>query len=135
MKQELKFHHMSIPTDVPRENETYVEAFKVHISGLEGNPYRVDWLRFEPDSPLPEILKTLPHVAYVVDDIEAAIAEAEVIVEPTTPIEGVTVAYIVHDGAPVEFCSSIAPHLKASDSFASPIFNGDYRWEKRIESV
>ena len=103
MKRELKFHHMSIPTAVPRENETYVEAFKVHMSGLEGNPYRVDWLRFEPDSPLPDILKTLPHVAYVVDDIEAAIAGAEVIVEPTSPIEGVTVAYIVHDGAPIEF--------------------------------
>ncbi|MDE0297018.1 MAG: hypothetical protein OXN17_00120 [Candidatus Poribacteria bacterium] len=103
MRHELKFHHMSIPTDVPRENETYVEAFKVHISGLDGNPYRVDWLRFEPDSPLPDILKTLPHVAYVVDDIEVAIADAEVIVAPTTPIEGVTVAYIVHDGAPIEF--------------------------------
>ncbi len=113
MKQELKFHHMSIPTDVPRENETYVEAFKVHMSGLEGNPYRVDWLRFEPDSPLPEILKTLPHVAYVVDDIEAAVAGADVIVEPTTPIEGVTVAYIVHDGAPIEFLQF---HRPASES-------------------
>ena len=73
------------------------------MSGLDGNPCCVDWLRFEPDSPLPDILKTLPHVAYVVDDIQAAVAGEEVIVEPTTPIEGITVAYIVHDGAPFEF--------------------------------
>ena len=107
MKQELKFHHMSIPTETVRDNETYIDAFKVHMSGLNGNPYCVDWLRFEPDSPLPDILKTLPHVAYVVDDIAAAIGELsageEVIVKPTTPLKGVTVAYIVHDGAPVEF--------------------------------
>ena len=103
MKEGLTFHHMSIPTDTPHENETYVEAFKVYMSGLDDNPYRVDWLRFEPDSPLPDILKTLPHVAYVVDDIESAIDGEEVIVEPTTPIKGVTVAYIVHNGAPVEF--------------------------------
>jgi len=31
-------------------------------------------MKFEPDCPLPELVKTVPHVAFVVDDLKAAIA-------------------------------------------------------------
>jgi hypothetical protein len=30
-------------------------------------------MKFDPDCPLPELVKTVPHVAFVVDSIEAAI--------------------------------------------------------------
>ena len=60
-------------------------------------------MRFEPDSPLPELVKTVPHVAFEVDDIATEIAGKTVLIDPNCPSEGVTVAFIVDNGAPIEF--------------------------------
>jgi hypothetical protein len=35
-------------------------------------------MKFDPDCDLPELVKTVPHVAFVVDDIESAIVGKEV---------------------------------------------------------
>lgn len=75
----------------------------MYVSGLEASPFGVEWMRFEPDCPLPDLVKNVPHLAFEVDDLEAAIAGHEVIIEPNAPSEGVRVAFIVHDGAPIEF--------------------------------
>jgi hypothetical protein len=63
----------------------------------------VEWLRFEPDAPAPDLVKTVPHVAFVVDDLPAAIENKQVIIAPNSPSPGVTVAFIVDNGAPIEF--------------------------------
>ena len=55
-----KYHHLGIPTDTPRDNETYLKEYKVFVSGYETSPYGIEWMRFEPDSPLPELVKTVP---------------------------------------------------------------------------
>jgi hypothetical protein len=98
-----KYHHIGIPTDNPRDNETYLDEYKVYVSGYEKSPYGVEWMRFEPDSPLPELVKTVPHVAFEVYDVEAAIQGKEVLIPPNSPSEGITVAFIVDNGAPIEF--------------------------------
>jgi len=97
------YHHLGIPTETPREGETYLETFKMFVSGYEASPYGIEWMRFEPDSPLPELVKTVPHIAFEVDDLEAEIAGKEILIEPNSPSEGITVAFIVHNGAPIEF--------------------------------
>jgi hypothetical protein len=99
----LKYHHIGIPTDIPRENETYLEKYKMYVSGYEKSPYGVEWMRFEPNSPLPELVKTVPHVAFEVDDVDAAIQDKEVLIPPNSPSEGITVAFIVDNGTPIEF--------------------------------
>jgi hypothetical protein len=101
--KELKYHHLGIPTDVPREGERYLEQFKMHVSGYEDSPYGIEWMRFEPGCPLPELVQTVPHIAFEVDDLAEAIAGEKVLIEPNSPSEGVLVAFIVHDGAPIEF--------------------------------
>lgn len=98
-----KYHHIGIPTKIERENETYLQEYGVHISGYDTSPYGVEWMRFEPDSPLPEIVKTVPHVAFVVGNIENEIKGKDVIIEPNSPSEGIRVAFIVDNGAPIEF--------------------------------
>jgi len=45
----------------------------------------------------------VPHVAFKVDDISAELEGKEVLIEPNPPSEGVTVAFIVDNGAPIEF--------------------------------
>ena len=103
MKGELKYHHLGIPTNIQRENEEYLEEFKMYCSGYKTSPYRIEWMRFEPDCPLPELVKTIPHVAFVVDDLQAVITGKEVLISPNSPTDGVTVAFIIDNGAPVEF--------------------------------
>ncbi len=98
-----KYHHLGIPTDVPREGETHLAEFKMFVSGYETSPYGIEWMRFEPDCPLPELVQTVPHIAFEVDDLSAEIAGKELLIEPNSPSEGVTVAFIVDNGAPVEF--------------------------------
>jgi hypothetical protein len=98
-----KYHHLGIPTSLPREGESYLEEFKVYVSGFGTSPYGIEWMRFGPDSPLPDLVKTLPHVAFEVEDLAAEIAGREILIAPNRPSEGVNVAFIVDNGAPIEF--------------------------------
>jgi len=98
----MKYHHLGIPTEAPRENEEYLPEFKMYVSGYESSPYHIEWMRFEADCPLPELVKTVPHIAFEVDNLAEAIKGREVIIEPNSPSEGITVAFIVDNGAPVE---------------------------------
>jgi len=97
-----RYHHIGIPTEIPRSDEKYISQYKMYVSGFSSSPYGVEWMRFEPDSPLPEIICTLPHIAFEVDDLEAALQGREMIFPPGSPSDGVRSAMIVHNGAPVE---------------------------------
>ena len=98
-----KFHHLGIPTTQKREGELHLKHLKVHVSGYKDSPYQVEWMRFEPDAPYPELVKTVPHLAFEVDDLEQELEGKNVIIAPNSPSPGVTVAFIEHDGAPIEF--------------------------------
>lgn len=97
-----RYHHLGIPTEQPRPGERHLERFGVFVSGYEDSPYGVEWMRFEPGSPLPKLVQTVPHVAFEVDDLARELEGHEVLIAPNSPSEGVTVAFIVHDGAPIE---------------------------------
>ncbi|MCK4836838.1 MAG: hypothetical protein KAT17_09380, partial [Candidatus Aminicenantes bacterium] len=95
--------HIGIPTRTPREGETYLEKFRLYATDHRLNPYGIQWMRYEPDSPLPELIKTVSHVAFEVENLEQALEGKEVIIKPNSPSRGVRVAFIVEDGAPIEF--------------------------------
>jgi hypothetical protein len=97
------YHHLGIPTDLPRDGEVYLAEFKVYHSGYETSPYGIEWMRFEPGCPLPEIVQKVPHVAFEVDDVASEIMGKNVIIPPNSPSPGVIVAFIIDNGAPVEF--------------------------------
>ena len=97
------YHHIGIPTEVPREGEIYLADHKAYYSGYEDSPYGIEWMRYEPGCPLPEIVRKIPHVAFEVDDLAAEVEGKNVIIPPNSPSPGVIVAFIVDNGAPVEF--------------------------------
>jgi hypothetical protein len=80
----------------------YLERFKVYVSAFETSPCGIQWMRFEPDSPVHALVKSVPHIAFEVDDLDAAITGKEILTEPNSPSEGVVVAMILDSGAPVE---------------------------------
>ncbi len=98
-----KYHHIGIPTTIPQKGEVYLEKYKLYATDHESNPYGIQWMRYEADCSLPEIVKTVTHVAFQVDNLSEAIQGKEIIIEPNSPSEGVTVAFILENGAPVEF--------------------------------
>lgn len=97
-----KFHHFGIPTNQKRDGETYVADAGAHITDFDKSPNRIEWVRWDADSKAPELVKTVPHIAYAVDDLNAELRGKDVIIEPFTPLEGITVAFIVEEGAPIE---------------------------------
>ena len=97
-----RYHHLGIPTDVPRPNEVHLTRLKLHVSGFETSPYGIEWMRFEPDCPVSELIKSVPHIAFEVDDLEAALEGKELLGPVTSPSSGVRVAMIADNGAPVE---------------------------------
>ena len=97
-----RYHHIGIPHTQPRAQEHHVVHLGVHVSGFETSPYGIEWIRFEPHCHVPEIVKTVPHIAFAVDDLDEALKGREILIAPTEPSAGVRVAFILDDGAPVE---------------------------------
>jgi len=97
-----RYHHLGIPTTVLRDNETYLEKYGLYVSGFPTSPYGIEWMRFEDSSPLHPLIKSVPHVAFEVDDLDAALIGQDVISPAGSPSDGVRAAMIVVDGAPVE---------------------------------
>ncbi len=112
VKDGWRYHHVGIPTVTPRPGEQHLPWLKISVSGFETSPYGIQWMRFDEDAPYPEIIKTVPHVAFEVDDLTAALEGREVLIAPNSPSKGVMVAMIVHDGAPVELLE-FSPDLKS----------------------
>jgi hypothetical protein len=74
----------------------------MYVSGFQTSPYGIEWMRFEKDSPVSELVKTVPHLAFEVDDLEIALEGKKIIGEISSPSEGVRVAMIIDNDAPVE---------------------------------
>jgi hypothetical protein len=98
-----RYHHVGIPTTEHREGERLIKGRATFISGYETSAYGIEWMRFEPEAQVPDLVRRVPHVAFEVDDLSAEIAGKEILIAPNSPSPGLTVAFIVENGAPVEF--------------------------------
>lgn len=108
----MKYHHIGIPTLTPRAGETYLKKFKLYATDHRRNPFGIQWMRYLPECGLPEMVKTLPHVAFEVDNLDEALKGQEVIIQPNSPSQGFRVAFFQVDGAPVEFIERTGDRLE-----------------------
>lgn len=106
-EKKYRYHHIGIPTLQPRNDEHYLEEYKVYHSGYENSAFGVEWMRYGEGCTVPEIVRTIPHVAFEVDDIGEAIKGKKVIIAPNAPSDGCIVAFIEENGAPIEFIQFI----------------------------
>jgi len=97
-----RYNHIGIPTTKKLKKEKYLSDYDVYISGYEENEFNVEWMRYGEKCTVPEIVQKLPHVAFEVDDIYEAIKGHDIIIEPNSPSEGVIVAFILVNDAPIE---------------------------------
>ena len=78
-------------------------ATRVWITDFQKHPFRVEWLRYEPDSPVSGPVRQMPHVAYRVKSIREAARGMKVLLEPFDAGIAVVGFYQTEDGAVVEF--------------------------------
>jgi len=97
------FHHIGIPTRKKHEGEIYLESIKLYITDASKTEHGIEWIRPERGCTLPPLLQTTAHAAFTVDNLDAALKGRQVIVEPFEPLPGIRVAFVVEDGAPVEY--------------------------------
>jgi hypothetical protein len=104
-----RFHHVGVITDQPQPGEIFVPETRVHVTNPAQSVYRIEYLRFEPDSPVTGPVRNLPHMAFQVSDLKEAIAGHELLLGPFQPMEGLQVAFILKDGAVFEFMEFSGP--------------------------
>jgi hypothetical protein len=102
LKSGWRYHHLGIPYEEPRDGEIHYKHLKVFVMGFATSPYGIEWMRFEKDCPVPDILRKIPHIAFEVDNMVQALKGKEVLLPPGEPSSGVRSAMIVHDGALIE---------------------------------
>lgn len=97
-----KYHHVGIPVKDPIPGERYIPHLGLYVKGFDASPFGIELMRFEDNCPFDKLIKTMPHIAFVVPDINKAIQGFEILAEPNCPMDGVKVAMIKHNGAPIE---------------------------------
>jgi hypothetical protein len=108
--ERARFDHVGLITEKEQPGESWVEATRVWVTSPRAHPYNVEWLRFEPDSPVTGPLRTEPHVAYRVNDVYRAVEGHTMLAEPFDVGDGfLTVAFVDVDGAVVEFMQYANP--------------------------
>jgi hypothetical protein len=109
-----RYHHLGIPHSSPRDGERHLKELGVHVCGFETSPYGVEWMRFDAHCRVPEIVKTVPHLAFAVDNLDAALEGRHILIPPNSPSPGVRVAFILDDGLPIELLEFDGPDPDAS---------------------
>lgn len=102
MKEKLFFDHIGLITEDRKEEETWVEKTRVWVTDYKKHPYRVEWLRYEKDTPVRGPVRENAHVAYRVENLEEASAGLKVLLEPFDVGFAVVGFYETKDGAVVE---------------------------------
>ncbi|RQN04009.1 VOC family protein [Pantoea ananatis] len=103
MKKHLQydFHHLGIPVSDGLQDGSYSQSAGMYTADNPGQ-FRGQGDRFEAVSPWHPLLRSVPHVAFKVADLQEAIRDEEVILGPYEPIDGFFVAMINDAGVPIE---------------------------------
>jgi len=97
-----KLDHIGIPTKVVQIDENYMEGAKVFVTDYANSANKIEWLRFELGSEFPELIQTTAHIAYQVEDLKSEMEGKTVLIEPFSPKDGLTIAFVEEEGAPIE---------------------------------
>lgn len=99
----MVFSHIGVITTEKKPGERFVPATRVWVTDFQNHPFHVEWLRFEPDSPVTGPVRNMPHVAYKVDSIKEASKGMKELLAPFEAGIAIVGFYQSKDGAVVEF--------------------------------
>ena len=99
---EYTFSHVGIPHKEEMADEELEEHLKVYITPLEEDAMRFEFVRFIPETRLPESIAGQIHIGYEVPDIDRAVSEGDEILMSVTDIGDKRIAFIRRKGIIVE---------------------------------
>ena len=94
--------HFGIPVAEKMEGMAYLENLKVHITDHAQSPNKLEFLYFEPDTPLPQLMQQQAHIAYAVPSIEEAIKDTKLLFGPYD-MGHMWLAFVEEEGVAIEF--------------------------------
>ena len=97
----MKYMHTGMIVDEKLPDMMYVEPLKVWVTDASKDPYAIELLYFEVDSRMPAAIQEQTHVAYEVEDIEAAVA-GKTMLWDITDLGGNKLAFIYDHDTVVE---------------------------------
>jgi hypothetical protein len=85
-----KYHHLGIPTKRIMPDEKYIPKLRFYVSGLSTSPFGIEWMRFEKGSPICKLIRSVPHLAFEVENLDYELANhnLNVITEPNSITRG-----------------------------------------------
>jgi len=86
-----------------------LKDLKVFVVSHQRSEFGVEWMRFEADAAVPELVRRVPHVAFEVTNLSSELAGRETLIPPNSPSHGVRVAFIIENGAPIELLEFTDP--------------------------
>ena len=101
----LTFDHVGLTTTVRQPNEDWVEQSRVWVTNPRNHPEHIEFLRYEPDSTVPDFVKQNPHVAFRVDSLAPHLAApgVEIIIPPFVVGDFLEVVFVKKYGALFEY--------------------------------
>jgi hypothetical protein len=108
-----RYHHIGIPTTEVKPGETHLKHLKLFVVSHEKSEFGVEWMRFEADAAVPDLVRQVPLVAFEVADLASELAGREILIPPNSPSDGVRVAFIAENGAPIELLEFTDPNHPA----------------------
>ncbi|MEJ8762109.1 hypothetical protein WKU26_01525 [Phocaeicola sp. HCN-40430] len=74
------------------------------MSGFPTSFFGIEWMRFDEDYQMYSLIQEIPHIAFEVQNIEKEIRERglRVLTPVNSPTDGIGIAMIGHNGAPIE---------------------------------
>lgn len=96
------FNHVGIITDVIPEGAVYNEGLSVWLTDFSKSPNKIEFLKFEHGSCMPELVQKQGHIAYTVLSLEEELKGKKVIFGPAVCNEHLTIAFIEEEGISIE---------------------------------
>ena len=97
------------PLTESKPGETHLKHLKLWVVSHQKSEFGVEWMRFEAEAAVPDLIRLVPHVAFEVTDLSSELAGREILIPPNSPSAGVRAAFIVEHGAPIELLEFTDP--------------------------
>ena len=96
------FNHVGFITSEKKEGASFMEGLRVWLTDVSMSPNKIEFLKFEEGSCMPELIQKQSHIAYCVPDLEEALEGCKVLFGPAPVNENLTIAFIEEEGVSIE---------------------------------
>ena len=98
--------HIGIPTTESMENEIFVEGAGIYVTEPEDDPFKIEYVRFLPNTVFPQDMQYDIHIAAKVDSIDKYVELADSVIVPKMDNGDCYLCFIKKNRAIIELIES-----------------------------